>query len=206
MKPRILLTGGSSGIGKCCYELLKDRYDIDAPTRQLLDLSKIEQIDSWDYSPYDVIINSAGCNIGTYLGFNHNDSFNQVQQIQTNFIAPLLIAKHYTSSRQQGQFIYISSASIDNPFVYNIVNASSKSALKYAIDVLRTQYKNFSFNEICPGKTKTNMLNQNYMNTRSSDEIELEYSKSSYLLPTQVASLVEYCIDNRHISKIDINP
>jgi short-subunit dehydrogenase len=206
MTKRILLTGSSSGIGKSCYELLKDQYCVDAPSRTELDLTNLEQIDSWDYSSYDIIINCAGYNVGTYLGFHSNTSEDQARQIQVNFIAPLLIAKKYTSDRQTGQFIYISSASIDNPFLYNIFNSSSKSALRYAMNILQKEFKNMRFNEICPGKTKTNMLKQNYNGTKTDKEVETEYSLGPYLMPRQVAELVVCCINNKDILKININP
>jgi short-subunit dehydrogenase len=206
MKSRILLTGGSSGIGKSCHELLKDQYLIDLPSRLEFDLTNLDHIDNWDYSVYDIVINCAGCNHGTYLGFQDNTSLDQTQQIQVNFIAPLLMIKNYTRSRQSGQFIYISSSSIDNPFAYNVVNSTAKAALRYSIDVLQKEFKHIYFNEICPGKTKTNMLNQNYKNTRSIEDLELEYDRSPYLLPQEVAALVQQCIWNKKISKINIQP
>jgi short-subunit dehydrogenase len=206
MKQRILLTGGSSGIGKSCLEMLQDQFDVDCPSKKDFDLADIAQIDTWDYSKYDIVISSAGYNVGTYLGFHNNDSYTQAKQIQVNCIAPLLMAKHYTRCRSTGQFIYVSSASIDHPFTYNIFNATSKLALRYSMDILQKEFKNIHFNEVCPGKTKTNMLKQNYNGARTDIEIEREYANGPCLMPRQVAELVVYCIEHKNVSKININP
>jgi NADP-dependent 3-hydroxy acid dehydrogenase YdfG len=202
---KIFVTGGSSGIGKACVDLLSNDYQITAPTRQQLNLSNFEQIDQLDLGEYDIVINCAGINPGTYLGFLDNSYTNQNSQIDLNFTAPLLLAKQYIKTRTHGHFIYISSISIDNPYTYNIVNASAKAALRFSMDVIKQDFNNFFFTEVCPGKTKTNMLYQNYQGTKTHSEVESEYVKSKYLLPTAVAESVLFAITN-NISTVKLSP
>lgn len=202
----VFLTGGSSGIGKSCVELLRScGHTVTAPDRSDLDLLNNTQIENVELSNYDVVINCAGVNTGTYLGFYNNLDSNQHDQIQVNFIAPLLLAKNYSRVRPSGHFVYISSASIHNPHLYNLVNCTAKAALRYAMNVLRKELDSFVVTEICPGKTKTNMLKQNYNGARTDQEIEAEYDTQLYLNPDQVAQLVLFAIDNQ-IDLIQLTP
>lgn len=197
----IFITGGSSGIGQACCELLaKQGHTITAPTRQQLDLLNTDQIDQLNLSGYDVVINCAGVNIGTYQGFYQNSTANQIHQVHINFIAPLLLVKNYSNSNPQGHFIYISSSSIDNPHLYILFNASAKSALRFAMDVIRKNLPKFNVSEICPGKTKTNMLKQNYNGFKTDTEIETEYNQNPFLTADQVADAVVYALNH----KIDV--
>ena len=201
----ILLTGASSGIGKACFEIMSDKFDIFAPSRQEFDLEDFSSISNFDFSKYDVVVNCAGTNVGTYLGFHRNAFENQVMQVHVNFIAPVLMAKKYTQDRESGQFVYISSNSVDNPQLYNIFNSTSKLALKHTIKVLANEYTNFLFTEISVGRTKTNMLHQNYNNSKSWQDIELEYAQYKCLTADQVAQNVLYSIEHK-INKIVLNP
>ena len=205
MTKKIFLTGASSGIGQACYDILSNDYQIIAPTKEEFNLNNFEIINSIDLSDYDIVINCAGTNVGTYLGFHNNDYINQIDQINVNFIAPLLLVKQYTRVRTHGHFIYCSSASIRNPFLYNIVNCSAKMALKFSIDVMRTNIPEFTFTEICPGKTKTNMLKRNYNGTKTDIQIEAEYNEQLFLHPSDVAKSIAYAIDKK-IDEIVLTP
>jgi NADP-dependent 3-hydroxy acid dehydrogenase YdfG len=115
------------------------------------------------------------------------------------------LAKQYIKTRTHGHFIYISSISIDSPHTYNVVNAASKAALRFSMDVLRKELPKFVVSEICPGKTKTNMLKQNYNESKSDEEIEKEYKNSVYLTAEQVAEHVLFAIKNK-IDLVKITP
>jgi NADP-dependent 3-hydroxy acid dehydrogenase YdfG len=202
---KIFLTGGSSGIGKACSELLSTDYHVTAPTRQQFDLAELKQFDNLDLSSYDIVINCAGTNAGTHLGFLDNSYQNQHSQVNINFVAPLLLAKQYIKTRNTGHFIYISSISIDEPRTYNVFGSASKAALRFSLDTIKKDFEQFLFTEICPGKTKTNMLYQNYQGIKTHDEVESEYARSKFLLPTTVAESVLFAIKNR-IDVVKLTP
>lgn len=203
---RVFVTGGSSGVGAAVVELLNSKaYDVVAPTSDEFDLTCLGQVDSWDYSSYDIIVNCAARNHGTYRGLHENSWMNQSEQINVNFAAPLLMAKQYTKQRKDGHFVYVTSDSIDAPSAYNIFMASSKAALRFSLDVLKRQYKDFVFSEVCPGKIKTNMLAQNFEGTKTEEEIEEMYAGGPYLIPEEVAATILVAIEHK-LEKITILP
>jgi NADP-dependent 3-hydroxy acid dehydrogenase YdfG len=192
---KILLTGGSSGIGLATKNLLLAQgHEVHAPGRQELDLTNFELIDNIDLSGYDVVINCAGDNGGAYHGWHNNTWQNQSRHVAVNFTAPLLLAKQYTRQRSTGQFVYVTSASADDPISYTIFMVGSKIALRQSLSAVKRDYPGILFTEIVPGKTQTNMLRQNYQGSRTEQQIAEEYSRSTVLDAQQVAETIVLAI------------
>jgi short-subunit dehydrogenase len=192
---KIFLTGGSSGIGKAVYEMLCNQHEITAPSRSEFDLENFDQIDQLDLSDYDAVINCAGANVGAWQGWHRNSWQNQVTQVNVNFTGALLLAKQYTRQRSQGQFIYVTSASANDPIAYNIFMVASKAALRYSLDAVKKEFPNMVFSEVCPGKTRTNMLRQNYQNAKTDTEIDKMYDSDSVLTAKQVANVLASALE-----------
>ena len=186
----IFITGGSSGIGLATKYMLEKQHRVTAPTRQDFDLTDLAQIDSLDLTGYDAVINCAGDNQGAYLGWHNNSWQNQQRHVAVNFTGPLLLAKQYTRQRASGQFIYITSASADDPISYTIFMVGSKLALRHSLNAVKRDYPGILFTEIVPGKTQTNMLQQNYQGTRTDTEIAQEYANTARLDAEQVAQTI----------------
>jgi short-subunit dehydrogenase len=187
---KIFLTGGSSGIGLATKHMLEKQHLVTAPPRQDFDLTDLAQIDSLDLTGYDAVINCAGDNQGAYLGWHNNSWQNQQRHVAVNFTGPLLLAKQYTRQRALGQFIYITSASADDPISYTIFMVGSKLALRHSLNAVKRDYSGILFTEIVPGKTQTNMLQQNYQGTRTDTEIAQEYANTARLGAEQVAQTI----------------
>ena len=202
---KIFITGGSSGVGQSCAQLLGEHHDVTAPARAEFDLSDFNAIDRLDLSSYDIVINCAGANAGAYLGWHNNSWSNQVDQINVNFTAGLLLAKQYTQQRKQGQFIYISSTNIEDPIAYNIFYTAAKAALKYSLDCIKQEFPMIVFTEICPGKIRSNMLQQNYQGTKTPEEIKAMYAKGTNLSPIDIAIQVQHAIKYK-LNQITIVP
>jgi len=191
---KIFVTGGSSGVGLACVQTLRGNHNVTAPTREEFDLSNFDAIDQLDLSTYDIVINCAGANPCAFLGWQNNSWTNQVTQVNVNFTAALLLAKQYTKQRKQGQFIYITSSNIDDPIAYNIFYTASKAALKYSINCIKKEHPKIVFTEICPGKIRSNMLQQNYQGTKTPKEIEEMYANGVSLLPKDIAEVIAMSI------------
>jgi NADP-dependent 3-hydroxy acid dehydrogenase YdfG len=202
---KIFITGGSSGVGQACVQLLSEQHDVIAPTRAELDLSNFDTIDQLDLSSYDVVINCAGTNTGAYLGWQNNSWANQATQVNVNFTAALLLAKQYTKQCTHGQFIYFTSSNIDDPIAYNLFYTASKAALRYSMNTIKKDFSNIVFTEICPGKIRSNMLYQNYQGTKSPEEIDQMYAKGPVLYPTDIAVQVDTAIKYK-LNQITIVP
>jgi short-subunit dehydrogenase len=187
---KIFLTGASSGVGAELYRLLHHQHNITAPGRDEFDLSNFAQVDSIDLSSYDVVINCAGANMGAYLGWHNNSWLNQQAHVGVNFTGALLLAKQYTRQRQQGHFIYVTTASADDPIAYNIFMVASKAALRYSINAIKKEFSSFVFTEIVPGKIRSGMLKQNYQDTRTNEEISAMYDQQQTLSAEQVAQTI----------------
>ena len=187
----IFLTGGNSGIGLATRSMLEQQqHTVTAPQRQEFDLTDFVRINDLDLTGYDAVINCAGDNQGAYQGWHNNPWQNQQRHVAVNFTGPLLLAKQYTQQRTSGQFIYITSASADDPISYTIFMVGSKIALRHSLNAVKRDYPGILFTEIIPGKTQTNMLRQNYQGTRTDDEIAQEYANTARLDAEQVANTI----------------
>jgi NADP-dependent 3-hydroxy acid dehydrogenase YdfG len=195
---KIFLTGGSSGIGQATKILLTQQgHQVDAPARQDLDLTDFEKINALNLAEYDVVVNCAGANQGAYQGWHNNSWQYQQNHVAVNFTGPLFLAKQYTQQRSHGQFIYITSTSVDDPISYTIFMVGSKGALRLSLNAVRRDYPGILFTEIVPGKTRTNMLQQNYQGTRTTQQIDEEYAKSPVLEANQVAQSIALSIEHQ---------
>lgn len=200
----IFITGGSSGVGQACIQQFA-QHRITAPTRDELDLSNFEAINQLDLSPYDVVINCAGANIGAFRGWQNNTWQNQQNQVDVNFTGALLLAKQYVQQRPSGHFIYVTSSNIDDPIVYNIFYTAAKAALHYSMNTVRKQYPDMLITEIRPGKIRSNMLKQNYQGTKTLDEIQELYANGLVLEPADIAKAIETAIKYK-LDQITITP
>lgn len=202
---KVLVTGGTGGVGQAVIKCLSSQHTIIAPTRDELDLSKFSTIEQLDLSDIDLVINCASSNHGAWQGFQNNSWQNQQNQTDVNFTGALLLAKQYIKQRTHGQFIYITSTNINDPISYNMFYTASKAALRFSMNTLKREYKNILFTEICPGKIKTNMLKQNYQGTKTDAEIEEMYAQGPALEAVDIVDAINICIKYK-LDQVTISP
>jgi NAD(P)-dependent dehydrogenase (short-subunit alcohol dehydrogenase family) len=114
MKKRILITGGSRGIGKCISNLLREDGSVEvvAPTRQELNLTDQRSIEAFfkQQLPFNGLVNAAGINI---LGeIASIDDSNITQMLDTNLVAPLKLIQRVVDGMKMnngGKIVNISS-------------------------------------------------------------------------------------------------
>ena len=198
-----LVIGASGGIGSACVDELSSKgYQVRQMTSADLDLNYPERIFDVDLTDVDVLVNCTGHTQGTYLGFLKNDWQNQVSQMTVNYISNLMLLKHYANSRSSGKYVWVSSASMDNPRTFHSVYISSKVGSKFAIDLVRNEAMHISILEAKVGLTKTNTRFRNFRGTKTLEEVESTY-EGPCLLPEVVSHRIVQAIE-QNLETVDI--
>lgn len=197
---RVLVTGGSKGIGKAIVDLfLSKGHQVNAPTRDILDLSKpLHFQGAGGY--FDIVINNAGINPLTFI-----KDISDEEVMRVNYFSPLQIIQHYLPymvDQKYGRIVNIGSIWIDTSKPKRAAYSASKSALHSLTKSLTAEYAHEGIltNTISPGFIGTDLTYQN--NTK--EEIAL-LSKQIPIgrlgLPEEVAQLVyTLSVENNYIT------
>lgn len=157
---RILVTGGSRGIGKdICDVFIQQGHEVISPSREELDLSS-----SFTYIPekIDILINNAGINkIDSIF-----DGEKYEEMMTVNYFSPLKLFKHclpHMQKQKYGRVINIGSIWIDYAKPGRSSYSASKNALHSLTKAITSEYAPFNIlaNTVSPGFISTDMTFQN---------------------------------------------
>ncbi len=164
---RVLVTGGSRGIGAAIVDKLKTlEYEVVCPSRQELNLSDAASVKSFieNDNSFDILINNAGIN-----PINALENIPEYDWDETNVVnlkSPFLLAQGFAphmKKNQWGRIINISSifgiASRAERSVYTSTKAGV-NGLTTSLAVELGEY-NILVNSICPGYIMTDLTKQN---------------------------------------------
>jgi 3-oxoacyl-[acyl-carrier protein] reductase len=166
---KVLVTGGSRGIGKAIVaELQSSGAAVAAPTRDELDLANVDSVKNFlqqhDSTEFDIIVNCAGINILSELENIKDEDIEKVFRV--NYFSPLQIIQYFVPGMKKnnyGRIINISS-------LYALVSkerrtsySSSKSAISGLTRTLALELgvNNILVNAVCPGYVDTEMTRVN---------------------------------------------
>lgn len=193
---RIAVTGTTSGIGKSTKELLTSKghqvFEINRPEWDHHDLDKLQTI---DLKGYDVLICNAGHDRGhhKFLTAPYKD---WIDVMKVNQLAPMILTQQFTKHNPSGTIIYMTTH-------HDIGSTSSgayhtaKAGLKFLIEQMRQENKNYRFVDFSLGRIKTDM--------RKNWNIELSKEQATWakhIEPHDVAVQVEHVINNEHVTDI----
>lgn len=158
MKPVVVITGASRGLGKTLYDyLIKDgKYTVIGTSREpsvqsglySLDVTDFESIESFknrvleDHSQVDILINNAGVNlIGSCIG----TSFEEHKLVMdVNFEGAVAMTRAFLPSmmeKEVGKLIHITSVGDSVALPFNSSYAASKFALAAYVESLTYELK-----------------------------------------------------------------
>jgi len=196
---RILVTGGSRGIGKdICDKFIKEDHEVIAPTREELDLS---QPISFIPDKIDVLINNAGINLidSVFDGENYEEI------MQVNYFSPLRLFKlclPHMKKQNYGRIINIGSVWVDYAKSGRSGYSASKNALHSLTKSITSEYGAYNIlaNTVSPGFFITDMTLQN--NTEEAiKELRSKIPVGRLGYTNEVADLVYFLtIRNSYIS------
>ena len=202
--PKVLLIGSSGGIGSACKQLLLfNGYDVTGWHSTELDLNFPDKIFEKDFSSYDILINCAAHNQGTYQGFLKNTNKNQLSQIMVNYVSNLFLLKHYANSRTSGKYVWCSTDLTAGVTPFKSVYLSTKVGSRFAIDLIKQEATHISVLEAEFGQVRSNLRYRNFEGTLTAEEIENSYGNSTVLSSEYVAENIILAIE-QNLEKVII--
>lgn len=185
---RILVTGGSRGIGKSIVSMFEQHgHSVYSPTRDELDLKNINI--HLIQTNFDIVVNNAGINpLKNILDITDEEV------MRVNYFSPLKIIQQclpHMIHNKYGRIINIGSIWIELAKPARSAYSASKHALHSLSESLTAEYAKYNIlsNTISPGFIGTDLTYQN--NTKEQlQEITKQIPLQRLGLPDEVASLV----------------
>ncbi len=195
---RVLITGGSRGIGKAISDLFRERgWEVLAPTRQEMNLSDSKSIADYCASldeTIDAIVNNAGINNIATLDKLDDDLFGEM--LQVNLKAPVQIVRCLQDKLKVNTIAHVVNVSSIWGFVSKEGRLGYAAAKTGIIGATRTMAlelgrDNVLVNAVAPGFVNTELTKQNNTPEQIA-EIESKLPLGRMAEPEEIAKFVYF--------------
>lgn len=195
-KQRVLLTGGSRGIGAAIKLRLSGEYEVVAPERSQLDLESIKSISSFflEEAKFDILINCAGINIIKPI---EKITYQDMRKVNTiNLESPLLLMQKcipYMKLNRYGRIVNVSSIWGISSKAQRTLYSGSKFGLIGYTKALAKELgnQNILVNAICPGFTNTELTSES-LSPKQLEDIVSHIPLQRMAEPNEIAELVYF--------------
>ena len=201
---KVLLTGGSGGIGKAIINRLEKEacYEVVAPRRDELDLSSNDSIKDFfsKSNEYSIVINNAGVNYPQNITDIEESRIKET--LSVNLESPILIIKNCVSYMKRikfGRIVNVSS-------IWGIRSKEKRtlySAAKFGVNGITKALArelgpyNILVNSICPGYVDTSLTQKN-ISYEEQIKIKAEIPLRRFADPNEIAESIAFLIDKRN--------
>jgi short-subunit dehydrogenase len=199
---KILLTGASSGVGKCLAQKLCN-HELTDLGRSELDLGCVEQVLAYTPGYVDMLINCAGTDIGGKIDFVHHRTHMIAQILTVNLLAPVLLTQKVLRENPQCRIVNITSTNNKQYYANDLAYSLSKLALSNFGNMLAVDYPNIDLLEVRLGLTKTNFNTARY--AKDPDRFRDIYV-NRHLSADQAAEKIHSVLFDSTVKFIEISP
>lgn len=202
-KKKVLLTGGSRGIGKAIYVELKNEYELIVPTREELDLSSLISITNYfeqNNHKFDILINNAGMNVIKDVESILDQDIENVNQV--NLVAPLKLIQHVVQimkKNRYGRIVNISSIWGVRSKEKRTLYSMSKFGIIGQTKALARELGEFNIlvNAVCPGFTATDLTMES-LREEELAEIKKQIPLQRLATPSEIAKSVKFLVSDEN--------
>lgn len=205
MAKKVLITGGSRGIGQATAELLiQSGYQVLAPGSRELDVSNQESVDKFFAENFteESSLYALVCNAGVYHSaplMEHSlEEWQKV--IDVNLTGAFRLCKKslpYLQAQQGAHIVMVSSVSAEGE-IYTPAYSASKAGMIGLMKSLTWELGKFGINvnAVAPGWVRTDMA-QTILNTPEQEKNNLGANvQNRWIEPSEIAHLIQYLISS----------
>ncbi len=199
MDYRVLVTGGSRGIGRAVVDLYRDKgYEVYAPGRDELDLASKESVEAFiqkhSSECYHIIVNNAGVNHVSSLEEIADDDLKEM--LNVNMISPLRLIRGFVPGMKKIHFGRI----VNVGSIWGVISKPGRTGYSMTKHGIHGMTKTLALelakggilvNTVAPGQTLTDLTRMNN-SAEAIRQMERDIPLGRLAEPSEIAKAIYY--------------